>query len=192
MSQQIATLKCCLGLRNKKNTMVQMPNENNFDVLCKQEIDIVNGYPTNILNLPNHELVIEKIGVYIKKSARYVRRAEPINAHLIVVDIEATPNIWLINICRCFNPNEEISDESKLLIQQELISRPITPNVFIIVDFNIGYSIKCHVDYHMRDLFNSFDEILGGKSLLQKLEFHTWPRLCLMYTGSGCWTMFLC
>ena len=78
-----------------------MLNENNIDVLCLQEIDLENGYPGEILNLPNHVLEIEanttksRVGVYIKKSVKYVRRAEleGTNAHLIVVDIKAKDNI---------------------------------------------------------------------------------------------------
>ena len=156
-----------------------MLNENNIDVLCLQEIDLENGYPGEILNLPNHELEIEantnksRVGVYIKKSVKYARRAEleGTNNHLIVVDIKAKDNIRLINIYRCFNPQEGISAKSKFLIQLELISRAITPNTLIMGDFNIDYSKKYDVEYRLRDLFNSFDEILGDHNLFRTRLF---------------------
>ena len=178
---KIGTLNCCLGLRNKKESVNQILIENGIDVLCLQEIDLEKGYPSEILSLPNYELEVEansiksRVGLYISKSIKYVRKLdlEGVNAHLIVVDIKAKKDIRLINIYRCFNPQEGISAKDKFLIQLELINIAMTQNTLIIGDFNLDYRRRFDVEYRLSGLFKSFDDILGDKNLIQKIEFTT-------------------
>jgi hypothetical protein len=111
----------------------------------------------------------------------YMRRVdlEGVDSHLIVVDIRAKSNIRIINFYRCFNPQEGISAKNKFIMQLQLIKRAMTSKTFIIGDFNIDYRRRYDVEYRLRDLFGSFDEILGGINLVQMIDFTTWSRMVL-------------
>jgi hypothetical protein len=110
---------------------------------------------------------------------------------LLVVDIKSKASINLIHIYRWFNPQEGISAKSKFLIQLELISRAIAPKKFFMGDFNIDHRRKYDIEYHLIDLLNSFDEILGNQRLVQKYNFLLGLVLCSIYTRSQCWTTFI-
>ena len=55
----------------------------------------------------------------------------------------------------------------------------MTSKTFIIGDFNIDYRRRYDVEYRLRDLFGSFDEILGEFNLVQMIDFTTWSRIVL-------------
>jgi hypothetical protein len=97
----------------------------------------------------------------------------------MVIDIKAKTKVRLINIYRCFNPQEGISAKAKFLIQLDLISKAVVPNTFIVGDFNIDYKKRFDVDYRLRDLYNCMEEKLGNKNLVQLVKGPTWSRVVL-------------
>jgi exonuclease III len=187
MSLKIATLNCCLGLKNKKYLIGNLILENEIELLCVQEIELVCGFPCDQLSLPDYCLEVEvnsvksRVGLFIKNTVSYTRKfdLEGVDSHLIIVDIKAKTDLCIINIYRCFNPQEGISAKNKFISQLELINMATTPNTIVIGDFNVDYSKRFNVEYRLRDLFNCFDEILGDKNLVQMVNFPTWSRIVL-------------
>jgi hypothetical protein len=51
MSLKIATLNCCLGLKNKKDLIGRLLIENKIELLCLQEVELEHSYPNNQLSL---------------------------------------------------------------------------------------------------------------------------------------------
>jgi hypothetical protein len=97
----------------------------------------------------------------------------------MVVDIKAKTKVRLINIYRCFNPQEGISAKAKFLIQLDLINKAVVPNTFIVGDFNIDYKRRFDVDYRLRDIFNCMEEKLGDKNLVELVKGPRWSHVVL-------------
>ena len=60
MSVKIATWNLCLGLPNKKDTVLRVLESEKIDICCLQETEIDENYPTNILSSPSYELELER------------------------------------------------------------------------------------------------------------------------------------
>ena len=185
MDLKISTLNCCLGIKSKKETIKSLAYDNKIDIFCMQEIELENGYSADLLSFPNYRLEVEsnvvksRVGVYISNNVQYVRRQdlEGMNAHLIVIDIKASVEVRIINIYRCFNPQEGITSKEKFLMQLNLIKSAITQHTILLGDFNIDYSKRFDAEYRLRGLFGSFDEFLGDVGLIQMVNFPTWSRV---------------
>ena len=112
MSIKLATLNCCLGLKNKKDLIGHLLIENKIELLCLQEVELEQGYPNDQLSLPDYCFEAEvnskksRVGLFVKNTIKYARRVdlEGVDSHLIVVDIRAKSDFRIINIYRCFNP----------------------------------------------------------------------------------------
>ena len=79
---KIATWNLCLGLKNKKDYVSKVINEQKLDIVCLQETDIETSYPINILTFKGYNFLSEnntiksRAGIYInniylKKSLHY-------------------------------------------------------------------------------------------------------------------------
>ena len=92
---KIATWNLCLGLSNKKDLIKETLFKENILVCCMQEIDIIKGYPLELLNFPGYNLEIEtndlksRVGIYISKIIPYKRRIdiEGSNSNIVIVDL---------------------------------------------------------------------------------------------------------
>ena len=56
LSVKVATWNLCLGLPNKKDTVLHELEVNQIDVCCMQETEIEKNYPTDILASQQYEL----------------------------------------------------------------------------------------------------------------------------------------
>ena len=80
MNYKIATLNLCLGLKNKKEEVKRIINENCIDILCLQETEVETAYDHGILKIKNFSLELEnncikaRVGIYVGDSLNYVRR----------------------------------------------------------------------------------------------------------------------
>jgi endonuclease/exonuclease/phosphatase family metal-dependent hydrolase len=174
-----------LGTKNKKETIKRMVCDKNIDVFCMQEIELENWNNADLQSFPNYQLENEsnmiksRVCVYKSNHLKYVRRTdlEGVNAHLVIVDIKVSVGLRIINIFRCFNPQEGITPKEKFLIQLNLIKSAITQHTILLGDFNMDYSKRFDVGYRLRDLFGSFDELLGDVGLMQLVNFPTWSRV---------------
>ena len=101
---KIGSLNLCLGLPNKKETVVQLLSENAIGVCGLQETEMPMNFPENILNSGGNTLELElnnekkRSGFYIRKNISYIRRKdlEIINVHVLVVDVEVDIKICII------------------------------------------------------------------------------------------------
>ena len=95
---KIATLNLCLGLKTKKEEVKRLIIENNIDILCVQESEIIKGYPTELLTFKGYNYENEnndlksRCGVYVSNRISYTRRQdlEIKNMHVIILDVNDT------------------------------------------------------------------------------------------------------
>ena len=77
---RIGTLNLCLGLRNKKEEVRRMIQDNNIDILCMQETEIPKDFPIQMLTFKGYQFENEnnntksRCGMYISNDISYVRR----------------------------------------------------------------------------------------------------------------------
>ena len=109
---KIATLNLCLGIRNKKDAVKKLIQDNEIDILCMQETEIEANYPCHLLAFKGYNYESEKndlksrCGIYVSEKISYVRRTdiEIVNKHIIVIDLNDSNNTRIINLYRPFNP----------------------------------------------------------------------------------------
>ena len=145
---KIATLNLCLGLKFKKQMVEQILSVNNINILCMQEVEIENGFDTNLLSMKGFELEIEnnsiksRSGIYITENLKYTRKRnlEGKDSHLVIIDFEENSEIKrIINIYRCFNPNGNVTPREKFKYQLNLIKNAMIPKTVLLGDFNLDY-----------------------------------------------------
>ena len=108
---KIATWNLCLGLANKKDIVTEYLKTSDISVCCLQETEVSNNFPTNILNCNNYTLELEcsddkqRTGIYIKNTVQYTRRIDlkEKNCHIVIVDINLSSTIRIINMYSHFN-----------------------------------------------------------------------------------------
>ena len=150
MSIKIATLNLCLGLPNKKNDVKKLIVENNIDILCMQETEIDPNMNIELLGFPGYSIEAEssdtkiRSAIYIKNGVNYTRRKdlEIKNSHLVIVDLNTTNKLRLINIYRTFAPQDDVTPKEKFAQQLITISNAMTENCIIMGDFNIDWKKK--------------------------------------------------
>ena len=97
--------------------MKKLLEENDIDVLCMQETEVMKDINHNELKISEYLLELEsntkksRVGVYISKTINYVRRTdlEGIDSSLIIIDLEGKCNTRIINVYRCFNPQGNVT-----------------------------------------------------------------------------------
>ena len=114
MTQQtkIATLNLCLGLKNKKEEIKRIVEDNKIDILCVQETEVIKDYPIELLTFRNFNYENEmndlksRCGIYVRNNVSYVRRTdlEVKNMHIVIIDINNTKKHRIITIYRPFKP----------------------------------------------------------------------------------------
>ena len=98
-----------------------MLEEHGIDVLCMQETEIDNNLHHDEINIVKYCLELERnslksrVGFYVSKSVSYVRRydLEGLDSNLIIIDLEGTLNIRLVNVYRSFAPQNGILQREK-------------------------------------------------------------------------------
>ena len=81
-----------------------------------------------------------RVGFYIAKTLRYVRRSdlEGTDSNLIIIDIEGSLNTRLINVYRSFAPQNGVSQRDKFKYQLALINTAMcNVNSILLGDFKI-------------------------------------------------------
>jgi hypothetical protein len=114
---------------SKKNVVKQLVINENIEILCLQETEIVPELEASLLSFPCFEYETKnhstkaRVGCYIKSGIKYMRciDLEGINSHLLIIDISAERNLRLIKIYQNFlstKPNK----------CQGLLQLPIEPD----------------------------------------------------------------
>ncbi len=184
MPIKIGSLNLCLGLQNKKELVKQLIVENEIDVLCVQETELIANLDHDLMSFKNFNYeseindVISRVGLLINSGLDYTRRRdlEGTNNHVIIIDIMSTKTTRIINIYRPFNPRSGIHPRQFFISQLNLIKHAMTPNTVLMGDLNLDWSKKDSGQYAFRQYFSDFEEALGGSNLTQMVDFVTWTR----------------
>ena len=105
MSVRIASWNLCLGLKKKKDYVLNTLRQEHIDICLLQEVEIPRDFPTNILSSRDYKLEVEKAtikarcAILIKNEVEYTRREdlEDIDLGMCVIDINGSLNYRIIN-----------------------------------------------------------------------------------------------
>ena len=181
---KVATWNLCLGLSNKKDTVLNEIELNSIDVCCMQETELEKNYPTNILSNKTHEFECEKstdkrrVGVYMNRQLQYTRREdlEETDQHVIIIDVFLKTNIRIISLYRSFRPPNGLSPSTFFERQLNIIERNCVPNMIVLGDFNLDFKMQLRNDYPHKLLFNQLTNTADKLNLIQLVDFPTWSR----------------
>ena len=103
---KICTWNLCLGIINKKDIVKREIIENKIDICCMQEVELPNGYPSQLMTFPNYVIEVEensfksRVAILIKSDIKFVRRnaLEGIDSNLIIIDIQNDVTTRIINL----------------------------------------------------------------------------------------------
>ena len=186
---KLSTWNICLGLKNKKDLVIETLRREKIDICCLQEVDIEANYPKEILSSKDYKLECgdnekkSRAGIYVNNNIDYVRKTdlEGVNNGLVIIDFKSLKNYRLINLYRVFNPQNGRTQTENFLNQLQLIKNAITQdsskNVILTGDFNLDDSKKFSIDYQNHNLYNHLVEILEPLGLVQLIDFPTWERI---------------
>ena len=189
MSVKIASWNLCLGLKKKKEYVLNTLRQEKIDICLLQEVDIPRDYPTNILSSKDYKLEVEKstvksrCAILIKNNIDYTRREdlESIDLSLCVIDVNGSENWRIINCYRLFNPPNNQSQSEHFALQLErtndILSNPNGRKIIIAGDFNLDEENRYSTSYRYKNLFNIQNAIFDNHHLIQIIEFHTWQRV---------------
>ena len=185
MVLNIATWNLCLGLFHKKDYVRNLLYENDIDILNLQETELGPDIDLNNLNIKGYVLEVEtnekkkRVATYIKTSVQYKRRndLEKPNLHLIILDIQASPQVRIITLYRTFRPQDASSPREHFHNQLHLINEATTNHTVLLGDMNLDENKRYAIDYNQAALFRDFDEILGHHQYTQHVTEATWERV---------------
>ena len=181
---KIATLNLCLGLRNKKEAVKRLINENKIDILCIQETEIPSDFPVDLLSFKgfNYESennnVKSRCGIYISNAIPYVRRIdlESIDAHVVIIELNNSDQTRIINVYRPFNPQTNESQLSFFSKQLDIIKNATNNKSIILGDFNLNHHKRYDINYSHKNYFIKLNEAFENLNLIQIVTFDTWSR----------------
>ena len=186
---KVATWNVCLGIRNKKDYIIDTLRKENIDICMIQEAEIPKDYPTNLLSSIDYKIESENCSVkarcaaLIKNNINYTRRQdlEGEDNCIIVFDLKVENNYRLINVYRTFNPpaNRTLKEKFTLQMNQIHLALNENPNLIPIVlgDFNLDDSKHNDIRYRNKSYFDILDPIIDQHQLFQIINFPTWHRL---------------
>ena len=166
--------------------MKRLLEENDIDILCMQETEVMKDIAENELKLTGYSLELEgnslksRVGFYISKSLNYQRKfeLEGTDSNLIIIDVEGTVNTRIINVYRSFAPQNNISQREKFKYQLSLIKAAVdTSDCILLGDFNLNFDKKNDINYSHASYFDDFENVLSDKNMIQLIEFPTWSRI---------------
>ena len=179
---KLATWNLCLGLGSKKDLVKHYILENNIQVCCIQETELMVNLDVNLLTFPGYAIEVEnndvkkRVAIYISNSVNYIRRhdLERKNNHLVIIDLVGSANTRIITLYRTFRPQDNMNPNEKFESQLEIVKNAFTKNCILLGDFNIDHSKKFINSYSNKHLFASFENSLSHLGLYQHVKFPTW------------------
>jgi hypothetical protein len=121
----------------------------------------VNTIPLNILSFSGYNYEGEsntkkaRAGTYIRDNLYYIRRSdlEGVDSHLFIVDVMGSKQLHIINVYRCFNPQDGSAAREKFISQLLLIKSAFVPGTIIMGDFNLDANKQFQANYTHKMLF---------------------------------------
>ncbi len=184
MQTKIGSLNLCLGLSNKKDLIKNIIKDEKIDILCLQETELEINFDHNLMSFSGYFYESEtndfrsRVGCYVKSDISYIRRQdlEGLNSHLIILDIMGPASIRIINIYRCFKPQNNISAMDLFKYQMDLIHSAYNENTVVLGDINLDWAKKGQKSYQFQKYFDYMDEKFCNKNFMQVVDFPTWSR----------------
>jgi endonuclease/exonuclease/phosphatase family metal-dependent hydrolase len=184
MQTKIGTLNLCLGLSNKKDLVKKMIIDEKIDILCLQETELEINVDQNLMSFngffyeSENNNVRSRVGCYVNTNLSYIRRLEleGQNSHLVILDIMGPSPLRIINMYRCFKPQNNISAMEFFKHQVELIHSAYNDNTIILGDINLDWAKKGQRNYQFQNYFEYMDEKFSDRELMQLVDFPTWSR----------------
>jgi hypothetical protein len=184
MQIKIGTLNLCLGLTNKKDLVKKLIIDEKLDLLCLQETEMEINIDHNLMSFggffyeSESNNIRSRVGCYVSTSLSYIRRRdlEGKNSHLVVLDIVGPTTLRIINIYRCFKPQNETLPLEFFKYQIDLIHAAYDNNTIVLGDINLDWAKKDTINYQFKNYFDYMDAKLSDKDLMQVVDFPTWSR----------------
>ena len=184
MVSKIATWNLCLGLLNKRDIVLNELNNKKIDVCCLQEIELDTNVPYEILgnNLyrfePERNTCKKRVGIFINKNVKYKRRddLEPVNRHLIIIDLMLNTPLRIITIYWSFRPPDGRSPTDFFKDQLTVMYQNCTRNTIILGDFNLDAKMQFMLDYPHKQIYSHLNEFTSEFNFEQIVDFPTWSR----------------
>ena len=142
---RIKTWNICLGLVNKRGPVIEYLKSSNISVCSMQETEIPSNFPIGILNRNGFNLELEscelkcRTSIYLKSNISHVRRndLENNNCHVVIVDINCSIKLRIVNVYRSFHPPDGSSATEFFNKQLAVIKNALCYNCNIMGDFNL-------------------------------------------------------
>jgi hypothetical protein len=99
-----------------------------------------------------------------------------VDSHLVIVDVVGTKQLRIINVYRCFNPQDGSTAREKFISQLLLIKSAFIPGTIIMGDFNLDANKQFQANYTHKVLFEDLESHFSELGLIQLVEFDTWSR----------------
>ena len=130
---KLASWNLCLGLKNKKDYVVNTLRNENIEICGLQEIEIEKDFPITNLTAKGFNFECEsndiksRVGLYVKTDIVYERKfdLEGRNNSIIIIDFGTTDKFRLINLYRVFNPQNGRTALENFVVQLNIIHEAI-------------------------------------------------------------------
>ena len=189
MTIKIATWNVCLGVKNKKDYIIDVLRKENIDICMIQEADIPKDYPYDLLSSKDYKIECERSTkkarcvALIKNDINYARRTdlEGEDDCLIILDVKGIKNYRLVNVYRTFSPPLNIPLKDNFVRQTNLIMNALNEDPMqipiVLGDFNLDDSKRNDIHYRNKSYFEILNPIIDQQELIQIVSFPTWHRL---------------
>ena len=144
-----------MGLKNKKDYIYQVINEEEIDICLLQETEILKDYPIELLSAKNFKIKPEtalskaRTAIIIRDGINYERKREieKTDCGIVIIDVFANTNYRIINVYRQFNPPAGLTQLQFFKSQLEIIKTGIqtagNKTCIVAGDFNLDESKSC-------------------------------------------------
>ena len=168
------SLNLCLGLPNKRDTVVEILKSNNVGVCCLQEVEVQMNFPEKLLNCGGFNLELElntykkRAGIYVKQDINYTRRSdlEKEDFHIVIVDVILNVKIRIINVYRTFRPSNGMNPIQFFVEQLHIIRNALCANCYVMGDFNLDAKMNHRLEYYCSNDKRTRINILNLKKIV--------------------------
>jgi len=185
---KICTWNVCLGARCKISIIKELLVKNQIDILCLQEVEIMNEEDTDAYEMENYSLEIETVStpfkkrtlMYIHNTVAYQRMldVEDSDSHVIAMFLPKQ-DICIASVYRTYQLTTKLDHHSAFVDQigviEELLHRG--KKSVILGDFNLDHNRRGDPSYHHSRLYELWKETETRHQLLQLVDFPTWSRI---------------
>ena len=159
-----------------------------IDVICLQEVEIVDGDDLSLLELNGFTTEIEngqgkrRTMMYIRNTLKYERNEdkEKPNSHVILITIkENNKSIQLASLYRPFKLTTRNTHKEEFADQLDIVRTHLDSGLpsILVGDFNIDYNRKGHPNYNHHVMCSMLDEFENERHMSQLVKMNTWRRI---------------